>query len=230
MANNMSFNTLAEQLNSGRTCSPASVKDLVLKTLNSPIRDIYPDSMEDSNAYDCMWILLESLKTDDICRSYGDTLLQYWNEYRVSPCGSEMIAALAFPGGDTKIRRSIHPFFRLPLKEYCAEAGRLDLYDRWFSGDAKAWERDHNGMHPEVCDVLEKCFKACAEAGEYAFPYEPDSMMCLYDADHIFEPFRRRNMKKTDCNEMSLAATRVMILLMALPEEYRKNEKSKGEE
>ena len=226
MDKKLSVNSLIECSNSGRNVRPAAIVNTVEKAMNSPLYYIYATNLEDNSVYDLIWSLLKHMKMRDKARTFGETMQSYWDCFHLRPFPSDLIMSLAFIGCTIKHKDKLNPFFRLPVIDYCKEAGRMDLYEKWFKEDDIAYRRDHHGRYPEICEVLNKCFNICGDAGEFIIPYNPDGEACLFKADYIIEPYRRRNEDSTDAPEDSLAATWVIILLMVLPMEYKRLEKN----
>lgn len=215
---------LSTSLHKGRIKNPAFVRNTARTFFNGPIMQIYSSFFSEKENCDAMKLLLDSLKVDGLVRSFGDTLEWFWKDNRGKPVLSALIMALAFPGTDVNHKEYMNPFYHLPLQDYLETAGRRDLYEKWFRADAEAWERDHEGRHPQLCDVLSKCFYTVDENVDYVIPYRQDAPVKLFPANRIYEPFRRRNKAMQDCPENVLAATWITLLFMEVPQDYKRRE------
>ena len=228
MEEKININNLSTSVHRGRISNPAFIRNTVKNFFNGPIRQIYSTYYTEKENCDSMDLLLNSFKVDGLVRSFGDTLEWFWESNRGNPLKSLLIASLAFPGSNVNHRDCMNPFYLLPLQDYLETAGRNDLYEKWFRSDAEAWERDHEGRHPALCDVLEKCLFAIDENVVYVIPYRQDAPVQLFPTNRIYEPFRRRNKDMQDCPENALVATWITLLFMEVPQDYKRMELEKA--
>ncbi len=223
-----SIQSLSEKAATGRAVNPSQVRLVSKRFATEYLRQTCFTDARDNIAYDGIADFLDLIYYDGKVLPTGELMEYYLKRQQRVPHKSDLLALLSIVGADTLHPENMHPLFSLPLQDYLECAGKEEWYRKWFRNDALAWERDHNGKHPRVCDVLRQCCFYFEGNKDPSVPsFLPDAEVRLLPSEYIDVPFRRRSLKIKDYAEGALAATWVVILMMEIPSLYARENRRK---